>query len=317
MLVTVTGYTFSPRAIKFLETFGRLYGAINFGTPILTVLACIYFYKDFLSFNAQVKTEENWRRLRPAEVATLCIWFGPDEAYWMLYFLRSAGEAIHALTQNLARFGMVPVTIAISGAAGWYSWTAKSAWPLNIPPFQGILTTMELQFGFGLALAITPFFLWSVAVIMSSPLVFGIGTDGISDHLWLSIRTERIPQIADEFVERCELPILEGRMLSNVLAALPIFSGPMVHSRAYIDQRTPVAIASWYKARRSKAGKSINSHYEISWEKYIQHDCIMAPVVATTVQHLRITTQASMHLHAGDLTSLSAPSVNYGPVAWG
>jgi hypothetical protein len=121
---------------------------------------------------------------------------------------------------------------------------------MNVPPDMSRIVTLALVIRLGMYMGCgmvgVPVVLWGTAVLLSGLSVVGIGAPP-TDHFWLDIHAERVPEIDSSLLESRHLMLRDSGFLDNLIAALPFISGPIVHSRLYVDDRTPGVISDWYQ----------------------------------------------------------------------
>jgi hypothetical protein len=190
----------------------------------------------------------------PQEARTLSIFHGPDEAYWGLRFIRLTSEWVHHVASIVARLGMPVLTMAASLAAAWWAVEHGMEAPRpDLAEINAMAAAARIPLYAGGAMVGTALLLWTSAALVAILPMIGVGTFNVADHLWLDISMKRTPQISSAFVQYNEMPLHSGGFLANVIAALPVFSGPLVHSRVYADPRTAQVIGRWYREDEGSA----------------------------------------------------------------
>ncbi|NUT76824.1 alpha/beta hydrolase [Pseudomonas sp. C1C7] len=226
-------------------------GAVSGGLTALWLL--LYCSVSALIFSsggppkAQVRAIERWKSISPVDVKTLCIWFGLDEAYWWLRIVRIVAEWMHCIISYLSAFVMPVITAASTIAAFWLGIKSGIATAAHLGELASAAAVGQVFFYVGCAVAIVPMLIWGAALFVSivvSPV--GVGSISAMDHLWLDVHTQRVPQISEVNIDHEELPLHSGNFFRKFMAALPFVSGPIIHSRVYLDTKTPEIIKKWY-----------------------------------------------------------------------
>ncbi|CAD6532877.1 hypothetical protein LMG27952_02669 [Paraburkholderia hiiakae] len=242
-----------------LDTIGRILESLGGALQVILAL-CFCGIAWVLQENTRpaglTKAELRWKAASPHSVRTLCIWFAPDEAYWFLKITRLSGEWVHAVVSALATYGMPVITglsIVSAFSFGLYRGFHRPPGLSQADALYYAASTMVIVMAIAVA---TPIILWAIGIGISFITMLSLGTRSFSDHFWLDIHTARIPQIDACNITVCRLSTHEPGILRALIAAVPIISGPLVHSRAYLDLRTPREIAKWYRSASAPESRS-------------------------------------------------------------
>jgi pimeloyl-ACP methyl ester carboxylesterase len=199
---------------------------------------------------AQLRIRARWEGVRPQSVRTLCLWYGPDEAFWLLRWIREASEWLHSLVSAAVRYlmpaGASVAAFAILGLGALRSeiWRDATGWTR----WSGVSTLAQIVLFLGCMIVTVPLLLWMLAALISITSMFAVGSRSPWDHFWLDIHTQRTPQIEATFIRHRELTLPDGKLLANlVVITFPFTSQSLIHSRVYDDPETAKEIAAWYK----------------------------------------------------------------------
>jgi len=199
---------------------------------------------------AQRRSIERWQLLSPKPARSLCIWFGPDEAYAGLRALRRIGESGHAFVTIATRYLLPAITLLAATAATWLAWSNP---PKNYAyeDYGQFWRGAVVVFIAAATMVFVPVALWLATAFTATLTRFLTGKVTVADHLWLDIFVQRTPQV-DCSIEARPLVLSDEGFWKSLKAALPVAMGSLIHSRPYTDERTPAIIRQWYRRNRPR-----------------------------------------------------------------
>lgn len=243
-----------------IESIGRTTGTAGAMVFLgVALVACVLFailFSERAPPEGQSRALSRWHDMHPGDVPALCIWYAPDEAYWLLRLLWRSCEWIHMVVAAVFRYVMPALAVCTCAVALWMSWEKGLEVRADLSRMHAMSAIAWVIFSAGLIVVLMALSFWAVACLLSTLPAASLGVSSFWDVLWLEIRTERTPQVDEAFVKARLFSLHDGGYFESLKVALAPVTGSWVHSRAYIDSRTVQVIADWYKAMHSRLVKA-------------------------------------------------------------